>query len=430
MKKLFRILFLAYCLTFSSKSIAQTYFPPLNGETWDTISPESIGWCQDSIDVLYDYLEISQTDAFIVLKNGKIVLEKYFGTFTQDSLHVWNSAGKTLTAYAVGIAQTEGDLSINDLTNQYLGNAWTSCTPTQENLITIKNQLSMTSGLYDIGANADCTLPSCLTYVADAGTRWAYHNAAYTLLDSVIESATGQTLNQYVYAKISSKIGLSGLFYPFGYKNIYISKARGMARFGLLLSQNGLWNGQTVQSDLNYLSELSNSSQNINPSYGYLTWLNGKSSYKVPGSQFSFPGPLFPNAPADLYAALGKDAQIINVVPSQDLVVIRMGQSPNNALVQIPYNDTVWQYINRLSCNLSVEDLRLEKLTIYPNPSEGTFFFNGILPEDKIVITDVFGRIISNYTGENTSLSVSSGTYIIRIQSKSGKEVQRKVVVE
>ncbi|MFT4153566.1 hypothetical protein [Parafilimonas sp.] len=46
----------------------------------------------------------------------------------------------------------------------------------------------------------------------------------------------------------------------------------------------------------------------------------------VPGSQLVLPGPLIPNAPADMYAALGKNDQKIYVVPSQQLVVIRMGE--------------------------------------------------------------------------------------------------------
>jgi hypothetical protein len=68
-------------------------------------------------------------------------------------------------------------------------------------------------------------------------------------------------------------------------------------------------------------------SQNLNLSYGYLTWLNGKSSSMVPGFQTVFPVQLIPNAPGDLYAALGKNDQKVYVVPSQNLVIIRMGNA-------------------------------------------------------------------------------------------------------
>ncbi|MCF8301510.1 MAG: serine hydrolase, partial [Haliscomenobacter sp.] len=56
------------------------YFPPATGSIWDTISPKTLGYCQTNIDRLYEFLEANNTRAFILLKNGKIVLEKYFGT--------------------------------------------------------------------------------------------------------------------------------------------------------------------------------------------------------------------------------------------------------------------------------------------------------------------------------------------------------------
>ena len=144
---------LLICLTVlllpATAATQSLYFPPNSGNTWDTISPQSLGWCQPKIDSLYDFLELQNTKAFIVLKDGKIVLEQYFGTHTQNDPWYWASAGKTLTAFMTGIAQQEGFLSIDDTTSQYLGTGWTSCTQAQEEKITIRDQLSMTSGLND-----------------------------------------------------------------------------------------------------------------------------------------------------------------------------------------------------------------------------------------------------------------------------------------
>src|ERR1700761_5546571 len=58
------------------------YFPPVSGTTWQTTSADSLGWDQTQLNALYPYLESVGTKAFIILKNGKIVTEKYFGTFT------------------------------------------------------------------------------------------------------------------------------------------------------------------------------------------------------------------------------------------------------------------------------------------------------------------------------------------------------------
>jgi hypothetical protein len=150
MKKILLLTFIGLT-SFLQTTKAQTlYFPPLSSTAnWDTISPSSLGWCLNEIDTLYDYLQQQDTKGFIVLKDGKIVLEKYFGTFTKDSLWYWASAGKTITSFLVGKAQEENYLSITDTSSTYLGAGWTNCTTTQEDKIKIRNQLTMTSGLDD-----------------------------------------------------------------------------------------------------------------------------------------------------------------------------------------------------------------------------------------------------------------------------------------
>jgi CubicO group peptidase (beta-lactamase class C family) len=318
------------------------YFPPAS-PNWETASPASLGWNEAELNNLYTYLQQKGTKGFIILKNGRIAAEKYFGTFTADSNWYWASAGKTLTAFLVGIAQQEEKLNISHKTSQYLGTGWTSLPAAKENLITIRHQLTMTTGLDDGVGNIDCTLPACLQYKADAANRWAYHNAPYTLLENVVEAATNTTYNNYFQQKIRDRIGMNGLWVRQGYNNVYFSTPRSMARFGLLLLNKGVWNGTAILNDANYFNAQVNTSQNLNPSYGYLTWLNGKSSYMMPQAQFSFSGSLIPNAPADTYAALGKNDQKIYVVPSQNLVVIRMGEDAGGVqLAASGFDNELW----------------------------------------------------------------------------------------
>ena len=145
MKKLY-LLFICFLLNVSLVKSQSLYFPPLIGTTWDTMSPQSLNWCQPRIDSLYNYLQAKNTKSFIILKNGKIVLEKYFGTFTADSIWYWASAGKSLAGFITGIAQQKGLININTKVSQYIGNGWTSAPLIKENLITVKNLLQMTSG--------------------------------------------------------------------------------------------------------------------------------------------------------------------------------------------------------------------------------------------------------------------------------------------
>jgi CubicO group peptidase (beta-lactamase class C family) len=320
------------------------YFPPLTGTDWQTTTAASLGWNENLItNDLYPYLQQKNTKGFIILKNGKIVVEKYFGTFTADSIWYWASAGKTLTSFLTGLAQEDGILNINNKTSMYLGNGWTTAPLAKENLITVKHQLSMSTGLDDGVPDNDCTLPSCLIYKADAGTRWSYHNAPYSLLYKVIENASGQSYNNYFNTKIKSRIGMNGIWINTGYLNVYYSNTRSMARFGLLVLNKGKWDQTAIMNDSNYFNSMVNTSQNINPSYGYLWWLNGKASHMLPQTQFVFSGNLIPTAPADLFAGLGKNDQKVYVVPSQKLVVIRVGESAGNVQLALSsFDSELW----------------------------------------------------------------------------------------
>lgn len=416
---------------------AQTlYFPPSTDNTWDTISPTTLGYCQDEIDSLYHFLETENTKAFILLKDGKIVLEKYFGTHTQNSLWQWASAGKTITAFMVGIAQQEGHLSITDTTSTYLGQGWTNCTPTQEEKITIRHQLTMTSGLDDGVADPFCTLDSCLAYKADAGTRWAYHNAPYTLLDKVIEQATGVTLNSYTTQKLKNPIGMTGTFVPIDYNNVFVSNARSMARFGLLMLNHGNWNGNQLLTDTTYFNQMVNTSQTINPSYGYLWWLNGKSSYMIPQTQFVFPGNLCAHAPSDMIVAMGKGGQFLNVVPSQNLVWLRMGDEPNNLLVPFLLNNDIWAYVNALQCTktgISNEIYQNNAVQLFPNPSSHMVNITADHVISKIEILNIQGQVIQtiNATTNNVSISIntlSNGLFIVKASLANGTTWTGKLI--
>lgn len=333
----------------------EIYFPPLSGNTWESISPSSLGWNISEIGNLKTLLEDNGTRAFIILKDGKIVMEEYFGNrlagsqpFDQNSLWYWASAGKTLTATLIGIAQEEGKMNIQNSSSDYLGMGWTSLTASQENKIRVWHQLTMTSGLDDGAGSRDDFTPENLKYLAEPGTRWAYHNAPYTLLDKVIEGSTGVSFPQYFNDKLASKIGMTGSWQRIDFNNVFFSNARSMARFGLLILAEGKWHGDAVIKDSNYFGQMITQSQDINEAYGYLWWLNNTDSFMIPSLQVKLPGSYAPNAPKDMYCGLGKDGQYVCIVPSESLVLVRMGASPDASLVPFTFLDDIWQILGNI----------------------------------------------------------------------------------
>ncbi len=426
MKTTLRITFFVFIAFFpsllSTLSAQNTlYFPPLTGSEWQTVSPKDLGWCDEYVPQLYDYLGKNNTKAFIVLHDGKIVLEHYFGSFTQDSLWYWASAGKSLTAFLVGFAKQYGQLQLDDRVSFYLGNQWSSLTYEQEQKITIRNQLTMTTGFDDNVPDPYCTLQECLIYKADPGTRWAYHNAPYTLLDRVIESATGETLNDWFNQTVAWKTGMKGRFVKSGYNNLFISNARTFARFGLLIQNKGVWNNIVLMTDQPFFNEMVNSSQLINPAYGYLWWLNGKDRFMLPQTQMVFNGFLMPSAPADLIAAMGKNGQFLNIVPSRGLVLVRMGNSPDGNEVPMTMNDSIWQYMNKVLCIASVNEIDRADIKVFPNPvvDKLTVSFPSSANLFDLSLFDLNGSLLRACSGCNEMNNLNnlpSGFYLLRVR--------------
>ena len=170
----------------------------------------------------------------------------------------------------------------------------------------------MTTGINDIGVDLNCIDDTCLFFLDTPNSRWAYHNAPYLLLRDVVESATGQGINMYINQKLNTQIGMFG-FFGVNNTNLFYSNTRSMARFGLLVLNQGKWNGSSILNDSIYFNQMINTSQPLNESYGYLWWLNGKNSHMQPRIQFTFNGSLNSNAPTDMISALGKNGQIINI---------------------------------------------------------------------------------------------------------------------
>jgi CubicO group peptidase (beta-lactamase class C family) len=322
------------------------YFPPNSGSAWETKSLTDLGWNEAAVQPLKDYLIQKHTKSFMILVNGRIVIEEYFNGHSQNTSWQWNSAGKTLVATTTGIAQQEGLLSINNRASRYLGTGWTSEPLEKENLITSRHLLTMTSGIND---ENELVIKSNLTYSADAGTRWSYHNVFQKLMD-VVAAAGNQDFETYFNARLKDKIGMEGFWNNGLIFKIYHSNTRSMARFGLLALNKGKWGDEQIINET-FFTESISTSQIINPSYGYLWWLNGKTSYMVPGGQTVYYGPLVPNAPLDMYAAMGAEDQRIYVLPGKNIVIVRMGDASdplNPSFALSGFDNDLWEKINAI----------------------------------------------------------------------------------
>ncbi len=305
------------------------YFPPLTGDDWETVAPAAVGWNEAALDDALRFAEVEHSTAVVILQRGKIVAERYWDGWDTPRSGIIASAAKSVVSVLTGIAQENGLLDITRTVNTYLGAGWSRAGAANEAQITVRHLLTMTSGLDDN-----------LRFVADAGTLWYYNTSAYYRVKDVVEHVSGMSMNDYTQNVLWSKIGMTRSRW---FNNSMAASARDMARFGLLALNTCAWDGADVLRDKAYFAAATNTSQPLNPSYGYLWWLNGKSAYVLPGRQGRGNGPLVDAAPPDLYAALGLGDKKIYIVPSMGIVVTRHGTASEDDRSQAASRfDNLW----------------------------------------------------------------------------------------
>jgi CubicO group peptidase (beta-lactamase class C family) len=287
-----------------------------------------VAWDPAGLSALEAFVADTRAGSFVLRVGGETLLAYERDpavTFTRDIA----SVQKSLVAILVGRAVAEGLLTL--ATDTGLGGA---------EAVTVEHLLTMTSGL-----------DQDLLPVASPGTTWYYNTVAYGELHRLLEEATGQSMGA---------VAAEWLFDPVGAKAARVEPRPAAAR-GAPVAPNGFVCGA---ADLVAVGEavlaaaepvltptwkaaMLAPSQTLNPSYGYLWWLNGQAGQRQPGPDPPLlDGPLVPGAPVDLVAGFGAGDQKLYLVPSLDLVCARLGE-PAGPIAQAgsAFDAELWQAI-------------------------------------------------------------------------------------
>ncbi|WP_310571349.1 serine hydrolase domain-containing protein [Gemmatimonas sp.] len=318
------------------------YFPPTTGVSWDTIAGARLGYDVAALTAALDWAGTQRSTAVVVLWRGRIVAERYWSGWTPAKDSIIASASKSVLSAIAGELARSGRLALDSAATRYLGAGW-SRSPGTESRITVRHLMGMMSGLND-----------SLQTVVQPGTRFYYNNPAYYQLFGVVQAASSESINALSRRVLFDRIGMVGSTWlpnvdtgELGW--ILSSTARDMARFGLLALNRGRWNGVPILADSAWFTASWRATPPDNGGYGLLWWLNGSSSYRIPGPYLlpTQPGALIPSAPSDLVAALGKGDKKIYVVPSLELVVVRHGEDADalggNPLAVSTFDEQWWR---------------------------------------------------------------------------------------
>jgi CubicO group peptidase (beta-lactamase class C family) len=286
---------------------------------------------------------LPETRALLIVQGGRMVLERYAEDFGRDThFHGWSMA-KSVTQALLGTLVNARRLRIDQ---RVPVPAW-QAEGDPRAALTIDHLLQMSSGLdngdgfggdpaemfvarmmFAEGATDVAAYASAPPLVHPPGTRWAYSTGTSMILAWVLGRTVGsgrENTIRYANQALFGPIGMKSAVMEFDAAGTYLgggffwATARDWARFGYLYLRNGVWEGRRVLPDGWVDYTRTQAPAENNGSYGAHFWLN-----LAPGEDQ--PPRLVPGGPVSAFAALGNGGQYVLIVPTRDLVLVRLGE--------------------------------------------------------------------------------------------------------
>lgn len=341
------IVIVAACSSPQSDEPVEELFNGTPTFEWTRTSPADAGFDPAKLAEVITETDEHRSACFVVVKDGELVVEEYWRGETVESNRPVFSITKSVASTLVGIAQDDGDLTIDEPVAEYV-DEWAGG-PSAD--VTIRHLLANDSGRdwsptidYNqlIGTENRSQFSIDLGQSAEPGTVWAYNNAAIQVLDRVLLEATDTRPYEMgrdrlfeplgmQYSRMSSDASGQSTGTAFG----LLSTCLDVARFGLLFEQRGKWLGEQIVSEAWIDEAIGQPSQDLNAAYGLLWWLNRPGPVREALDPGSSRPPivqpreqLVPGAPDDMYAAMGFGGQILLIDPGSRTIVVRLGD-PN-----------------------------------------------------------------------------------------------------
>lgn len=299
-----------------------------------------------AIDPLFDpgaQPHLGETRALIVLRDGKIIAERYAPGFGPDSRMLTWSVAKTVTALLVGIMVGDGRLALDDPAPVA---AWRQPGDPRA-AITLRELMQMRSGLSHVelgeprekadslrmlvgdGAPDQAGFAEGKPLVQPPGAHFTYSSATSMILSSIVTNgltpsrdpqARRDAMAQFIKARLAGPVGLSSLVAEYDESGTMLGgamvhmTARDYARIGELLRNHGRVGELQVVPE-RWIDFMTSPSP-ANPAYGGQLWLNRAG----PQTEL-FPG----EAPTSIFGAVGYRGQFVIVSPDKRLVIVRLG---------------------------------------------------------------------------------------------------------
>jgi len=320
-------------------------YQPLRAASGASIDPPALQRARE-------YAAANRSSAFLVWRDGVLEESSYFGDTKAESLLTSRSLAKPMTAIAVGRAMALGKIRSLDQPVADFIPEWR--TDERRRLILVRHLLDMRSGFLPQSMSPDPAHILNRAYlhprhdeiiireypVVDApGSRYEYNNASSEMVAVLIERATGRRYAEFISSEILQPIGAPG-------GNVWVNRPGGVAhsgcclmlpaeawlRLGVLLAADGVWESRRLLP-VGYVTEMRRPTRE-NPYYGLGVYVAGE---YTPRRGFAHPEREAdsrkvlhsePYLAPDLFLFDGNANQVVYIIPSERLVILRMGDNP------------------------------------------------------------------------------------------------------
>lgn len=248
---------IAYVLFFSLFLLVQS---PAQSNKLQHSTPEAQGVSSAGILDFINAAEKSKTEfhSFVFMRHGKVVAEGWWNPYRADLKHSMYSCSKSFTAAAIGFAVTEGKIKVSDkIVDIFKEDLPATVSPYLAEL-TVKDVLMMSDGqdpdpttvipAKDNWVKAFLATP----IVNEPGTKFLYNSMGTYMLSAIVTKVTGQKVIDYLRPRLFDPLGIKDIDWEESPQHINTGgwglriQTEGMAKFGQLYLQKGMWNGKQI----------------------------------------------------------------------------------------------------------------------------------------------------------------------------------------
>jgi len=397
-------------------------------------TPEAEGVSSVAIISFLDALEKSNNEphSIMLLRHGKVIAEGWWKPYSPEQLHNVYSVSKSFTATAVGFAEAEKLLHLDDKVISYFPNDLPDTVSDNLHQLRIRDLLTMCAGMESVPPVSDDKSDSWVKIffahpiLHKPGTRFLYNPMATYMLSAIVQKVTGTTTYDYLNRKLFSVIGIRDADFTISPEGITCGgwglrlKTEDMARFGQFYLQKGSWSGkqllsaewvqQATSAHIIQHPDLSGATKDTNDweqGYGYQLWRGLHNTWRADGSW----------------------GQYILIMPDQDAVLVITEEALN---LQKTLN-LVWQYLlpafkeQALPQNDPAAHMLRKRLTTLkmPAPRDSSFFSGKMKPAHRVYsISDndiKISKITLQLNGKRCDLTVTKDSINFDFRFASGR---------